>query len=53
MTSRTLFMTALKLSAAAGALSLALAAAVAAQPGTAGGAVIHEAPAKGAPDFNG
>jgi hypothetical protein len=53
MTSKTLLMTALKLSAAAGAFTLALTAAASAQPGTAGGAVIHDAPAKGAPNFSG
>ena len=53
MTSKTLLMTALKLSAAAGALSLALAATASAQPGTAGGAVIHDAPAKGVPNLSG
>ena len=53
MTSKTFLMNALKLSAAAGALSLALAASASAQPGTAGGAVIHDAPSKSTPNLSG
>jgi hypothetical protein len=47
-------MTPLKLSAAAGALCLVLAASAAAQPGaTAGGAIISDAPGKGVPNLSG
>jgi hypothetical protein len=48
-------MTALKLSVLAGAAGLALAAAAPAfaQPGTAGGAIIHDAPPAGTPNFSG
>jgi hypothetical protein len=55
MTSKNTLMTALKLSALAGAAGLALAAAVPAlaQPGTAGGAIIHDAPPAGAPNMSG
>jgi hypothetical protein len=55
MTSKTNLMTALKLSVLAGVAGLALAAAAPAlaQPGTAGGAIIHDAPPAGTPNFSG